>query len=250
MSRLDGKVALVTGGSKGIGAAVSRQFAREGARVVLSYTTDRRGADDVVSAIKADGGDAIALPADMRQPEQVDALFERIERQFGALDVLVNNAGIYRFAPLDAITPQDYREQFDTNVLSVLLATQRAARRFSARGGSVVNVATAGVFSTPPNSAVYTATKGAVVAISKVLAHELAPRGIRVNAVAPGVTRTEGLAGLGYFLGTALEDQAVSGTPLGRLGEPDDIAPVIAFLASDEARWITGEVVCASGGFR
>ncbi len=248
MAKLDGKVAVVTGASKGIGAAIARALAAEGAAVVVNYAASRAGAESVVEAITASGGRAVAVQADVSKAEQAHALIEAAVRQFGRLDVLVNNSGVYEFAAIGAVSEAHYRRLFDVNVLGVLLATQAAAAHLGA-GGSIVNISSAATDVNMPDSAVYTGTKGALNAISGVLANELAPRKIRVNVVSPGFVVTEGTHTAG-IVGSEMEAGIVAQTPLGRAGQPDDIAGVVAFLASDDARWVTGETINASGGVR
>ncbi|WP_298955168.1 glucose 1-dehydrogenase [uncultured Methylobacterium sp.] len=248
MSKLEGKVAVVTGASKGIGAGIARALAREGAAVVVNYASSREGAEAVVAAITAAGGRAIAVQGDVTVAAQADALIEAAVREFGRLDVLVNNSGVYAFAPIEEVTEEHYRRQFDVNVLGVLLASRAAAKHLT-EGGSIVTISSAITDVLMPGSAVYSGTKGAVNAISGVLANELAPRRIRVNVVSPGYVTTEGTHSAG-IAGSEMEAGLVAETPLGRAGRPDDIADVVAFLASDDARWVTGEVINASGGVR
>jgi len=249
MSKLAGKVAVVTGASKGIGAAIAKALAAEGAAVVVNYAASKDGAERVVKEIKADGGKALAVQGDVAKANDVQRLFAETKKAFGKVDALVNNAGVYTFAPLDAITAEEFHRQYNTNVLGLLLATQEAARHFPAEGGSVVNISSAVTTITVPNSAVYSGTKGAVDAITRVLANELGPKKIRVNAINPGVVETEGTHTMGV-IGTDFEKQVVAQTPLGRIGQPGEIASIATFLASDEARWITGETLLASGGMR
>lgn len=248
MSKLEGKVAVVTGASKGIGAGIARALAREGAAVVVNYASSQAGADAVVAAIVAAGGRAVAVRADVTKAAEAQGLIEAAVAQFGRLDVLVNNSGIYEFAAIEALTEDHYRRQFDVNVLGLLLTTQAAARHLG-EGGSIVNISSAITHVHTPAAAVYAGTKGAVNAISGVLANELAPRKIRVNVVSPGFVVTEGTHTAGV-VGSDMEAGLVAQTPLGRAGQPDDIAGVVAFLASDDARWLTGEVITASGGIR
>ncbi|SDA27396.1 3-oxoacyl-[acyl-carrier protein] reductase [Methylobacterium sp. UNC378MF] len=248
MSKLDGKVAVVTGASKGIGAGIAKSLAANGAAVVVNYASSKAGADAVVEAIIAAGGKAIAVQADVSKAEQAQDLIEAAVKQFGRLDVLVNNSGIYEFASIEEITEQHYRRLFDVNVLGVLLATQAAAKHLG-EAGSIINISSAITHVHTPTAAVYAGTKGALNAISGVLANELAPRRIRVNVVSPGFVVTEGTHAAGV-VGSDMEAGLVAQTPLGRAGQPDDIAGVVAFLASDEARWLTGEVITASGGIR
>jgi 3-oxoacyl-[acyl-carrier protein] reductase len=248
MSKLEGKVAVVTGASKGIGAGIAKALAREGAAVVVNYASSQAGADAVVAAIVAAGGKAVAIKGDVSKGSEAQGLIEAAVRQFGRLDVLVNNSGVYEFAAIEALTEAHYRRQFDINVLGVLLTTQAAAKHLG-EGGSIVNISSAITHVHTPTAAVYAGTKGAVNAISGVLANELAPRKIRVNVVSPGFVVTEGTHTAGV-VGSDMEAGLVAQTPLGRAGRPDDIADVVAFLASDESRWLTGEVITASGGIR
>ncbi|TDV13894.1 glucose 1-dehydrogenase [Paraburkholderia caballeronis] len=248
MSKLTGKVAVVTGASKGIGAAIAKALAAEGASVVVNYATSKAGADAVVAAITAAGGKAVSVGGDVSKTADAQGIIDTAIETYGRLDVLVNNSGVYEFAPIEAITEEHYRKQFDTNVLGVLLTTQAALKHLG-EGASIVNVSSVVTTITPPASAVYSGTKGAVDAITGVLARELGPKKIRVNAVNPGVVVTEGTHSAG-IIGSDLEAYALSQTPLGRVGQPDDIASVVAFLASDDAKWLTGEHIVASGGMR
>lgn len=246
MAKLDGKVALVTGGSKGIGAAIAAALAAEGARVVVNYVSSKAGADAVVAAIRSAGGEAIAVQADVSDADQAQALVTRAVQEFGRLDVLVNNSGVYEMGPLEQMTQDQYRRMFDINVLGVLLTTQAALDHLG-EGGSVINVSSSITTIAPANSAVYTGSKGAVDAITRVLAKELGPRGIRVNAILPGMVETEGSIAAGY-IGSDMQTGIVAMTPLGRVGQPDDISGVAVFLASDDAGWVTGQLLSASGG--
>lgn len=248
MSKFAGKVAVVTGASKGIGAAIAKALAKDGAAVVVNYASSKAGADAVVDAITAAGGKAIAVQADVTQAAQARGLVEAAVQQFGRLDVLVNNSGVYEFAAIEEVTEEHYRRIFDVNVLGVLLATQAASKHLG-EGGSIINISSVVTDVLMPTSAVYSGTKGALNAISGVLANELAPRKIRVNVVSPGYVVTEGTHTAG-IAGSEMEAGLVAQTPLGRSGQPDDIAGVVAFLASDDARWVTGEVINASGGVR
>ncbi len=247
MSKLTGKVALVTGASKGIGAGIALALGAEGAHVVVNYASSREGADQVVAAIEQAGGKALAIQGHVGRTADVEKLFAEAAQAFGTIDILVNNAGVFSFLPIGEITEAEYHRQFDTNVLGVLLASQAAAKQFGPQGGSVINISSVVSRLAPPGSSIYSATKGAVDTITKVLANELGPRGIRVNAINPGMIETEGTRTAG-FIGGAFEDQSVAQTPLGRIGKPDDIAPVAVFLASDDSRWITGEIINVSGG--
>ncbi|WP_288757696.1 glucose 1-dehydrogenase [uncultured Brevundimonas sp.] len=246
MAKLHGKVALVTGGSKGIGAAIAAALAAEGARVVVNYASSKAGADAVVAAIRDAGGEAIAVQADVSDADQAQALVTRAVQEFGRLDVLVNNSGVYEMGPLEQMTQDQYRRMFDINVLGVLLTTQAALGHLG-EGGSVINVSSSITTIAPANSAVYTGSKGAVDAITRVLAKELGPRGIRVNAILPGMVETEGSIAAGY-IGSDMQTGIVAMTPLGRVGQPDDISGVAVFLASDDAGWVTGQLLSASGG--
>lgn len=247
--KLSGKVAVVTGASKGIGAAIALQLAAEGAAVVVNYSSSRAGADRVVSAITGNGGKAVAVQADLAQEADVKRLFAETKKAFGRLDVLVNNAGIYEFAPLAEITAEHFHKQFNLNVLGLLLATQEAVKLFGSEGGSVVNISSVVSESAIAGAPVYSATKASVDSMTRSLAKELGPRKIRVNAVNPGMVETEGTQSAGIMKSdfqTTTEQQ----TPLGRIGQPKDIAPAVVFLASDDASWITGETLFISGGWR
>ena len=248
MSKLAGKVALVTGASKGIGAAIAKGLAREGAKVVVNYASSKSGAEAVVAAIVAAGGKAIAVQADVAKSDQAQGLVAATIKEFGRLDVLVNNSGVYEFSSIEEITAEQYHRMFDVNVLGVLLTTQAAVKHLG-EGSSIINISSVVTSLTPPSSAIYSGTKGAVDAITGVLAIELGPRKIRVNAINPGIIETEGTHAAG-FIGSEFEQGAVAQTPLGRTGQPDDIAGVAVFLASDDARWLTGERLVASGGLR
>jgi 3-oxoacyl-[acyl-carrier protein] reductase len=247
MKKLTGKVAVVTGASKGIGAAIAKQLAADGARVVVNYSTSREGAAKVVDEITKAGGDAIAVGGSVAKQADIDTLFRETGKAYGKVDVLVNNAGVYGFASLDQVTAEEYRRQNDTNVLGLLLATKAALPYFPSEGGSVINVSSVVSSLAPATSSVYSSTKGAVDTITKALAKELGPRKIRVNAVNPGLVITEGTQSAG-IVGSDFEKGAIASTPLGRVGQPEDIAPPVSFLASDDARWITGETIFVSGG--
>ncbi|MGX8009382.1 SDR family NAD(P)-dependent oxidoreductase [Mesorhizobium sp. ORM8.1] len=248
MGELESKVAIVTGASKGIGAAIARQFAKAGAAVVVNYASSKDDADKVVGDILRDGGKAIAIQADVSKGADVKRLFAETKATFGIPAILVNNAGVYRFAPLEDVTEAEFHRQFDTNVLGILLTTQEAAKAFDGNGGSVINLSTISSANPVPNSVVYSASKSAVDTITKALANELAGRRIRVNAIAPGMTETEGLAMAG-IPGEAARTIGAT-LPMGRVGQPDDIARVAVFLASDQSAWLTGERITASGGQR
>ncbi len=247
--KLNGKVAVVTGASKGIGAGIAKHLAAEGAAVVVNYASSKEGADRVVDEITKRGGKAIAVQADVAKKKDIESLFTATKKAFGKIDILVNNAGVYDFKPLEGVTESEFHREFNTNVLGLILATQEAVKHFGAEGGNVINVSSVASSVTPPNSAIYTGTKGAVDAITRALAKEFGPRKIRINAVNPGGVETEGFHALG-FSGSDFEKQMIAQTPLGRLGQPQDVAPVVAFLASSEAEWITGETVRVAGGFR
>jgi 3-oxoacyl-[acyl-carrier protein] reductase len=249
MGKLQGKVAVVTGASKGIGAGIARSLADEGAAVVVNYARSKEGAEKVVADIKKRGGKAIAVQGDVADGDQVQRVFAEAKQAFGRLDVLVNNAGVYKFEPLEAVTEDEFHREFNTNVLGTLLATREALKHFGADGGSVINLGSIAPDLGLPNSAVYAATKSAVESISRSLATELAPRRIRVNTIAPGGVETEGLHDVG-IAGTDFEKQMIARTALGRLGQPEDIARVAVFLASNDSAWLTGERITASGGFR
>ena len=247
--KLNGKVAVVTGASKGIGAGIAKHLAAEGASVVINYASSKSDADKVVDEITKRGGKAVAVQGSVAKKTEVEKLFSAAAKAFGKIDILVNNAGVYQFAPLEEITEEEFHREFNTNVLGMMLATQEAVKHFGAEGGSVINVSSVASSVTPPNSAVYTGTKGAVDGITRALAKELGPKKIRINAVNPGGVETEGFHSLGMS-GSDFEKQMIAQTPLGRLGQPQDVAPVVAFLASSEAQWITGETIRVAGGFR
>jgi 3-oxoacyl-[acyl-carrier protein] reductase len=248
MKKLQDKVALVTGASKGIGAAIARQLAADGAKIVVNYAADKNGAAKVVAAIEAAGGTAVALAADVTDQPQVEALIQSTLAQFGRLDIVVNNAGVYQFAKIEESSEALYRKQFDINVLGPLLVTGAAVPHLG-KGSSIINISSfvTRVFLT--ESAIYSGSKGAIDAITGVLARELGPRGIRVNAVNPGLIETEGTHSTGA-MGSEFQRWNESQTPLGRIGQVQDIAPIVAYLASDDAGWVTGEVMMASGGMR
>jgi len=249
MSTLKGKVAVVTGASKGIGAGIAKALASAGAAVVVNYASSREGAERIVAEITQNGGKAIAVQGDVSKEADVQRLFAETNKAYGSLDILVNNAGIYQFQPLEGVTEQEFHREFNTNVLGLILATREAVRHFGPEGGSIINVGSVASSVTPPNSVVYTATKGAVDAVTRVLAKELGPKNIRVNSINPGGVATEGTQEAG-IVGSDFEKQMISQTPLGRFGQPEDIAPVAVFLASQASGWLTGEVLRASGGLR
>ena len=246
-SKLANKVALVTGASKGIGAAIAKHLAAAGASVVVNYSSSKAGADKVVAEIVAAGGKAVAVQGDVSKPADITRFVGEAKAAFGQLDILVNNAGVYEFLPLEAITPEHYHRQFNINVLGLILTTQEAVKHFPATGGNIINIGSVVTDLPPPYSAVYTATKGAVDAITGVLAKELGAKKIRVNALNPGLTITEGTH-TGGIVGSDFETNAVKQTPLGRAGQPQDIAKAAVFLASDDAGWVTGEQLRVGGG--
>lgn len=247
--KLTGKVALVTGASKGIGAAIALRLADDGAVVAVNYSSSKEGADRVVAEISRRGGKAVAVHGNLSIPEEIKNVVEATKKALGAIDILVNNAGVYEFAPLDAITPEHYHKQFNLNVLGLLLVTQETVRAFSDKGGSIVNISSGVSTITPPNSAVYTATKSAVDAITMVLSKELATKNIRVNAVNPGMIETEGVVAAGFHEGD-MRKWIESVTPMARIGTADEIASVVAFLVSGDAAYVTGETLHVTGGLR
>jgi 3-oxoacyl-[acyl-carrier protein] reductase len=248
MGKLDGKVAVVTGASKGIGAEIARHLAAEGAYVVVNYASSKEGADRVVAAIEGNGGKAVAIQGDVAKADDVRRLFAGTKQAFGRLDVLVNNAGVFEFAPLEEITEDHFHRQFNINVLGLILASQQAAKSFGPDGGSIINVSSMVSYSPPAGASVYSATKGAVDAVSKALGRELAARKIRVNSINPGMVETEGVHSAG-FLGTDFSERMIAQTPLGRIGQPDDIAKAVVFLASDDAGWVTSSTLPVAGGW-
>ena len=248
MSKLQGKVALVTGASKGIGAAIARELASQGASVAVNYSGDKAGAERVVAEIKKAGGKALAVQANLADSDSIGPLIASVTREFGPINILINNAGIYEFGPIEAVTPEHFHKQFNVNVLGLLLTTQAALKHFDPKGGSIVNVgsvAAAGV----PSASVYSATKGAIDSITVALAGELGAKKIRVNSLNPGMVETEGVHAAG-FIGSDFQKKQEAETPLGRIGQPQDIASVAAFLASDDSYWLTGQAIKASGGAR
>jgi 3-oxoacyl-[acyl-carrier protein] reductase len=248
MTRYTDKIAVVTGASKGIGAGIAQRLASEGATVVVNYASDREGADRVVGDIEHAGGKAIAVGASVADPDDVARLFEAVRKAFGRVDVLVNNAGIYAPAPIESLSASEYHRHFDTNVLGLLQVTQAALPLFPDTGGSIVNISSVVSTWAPPAAALFVGTKGAVDSITKSLAKELAPRKIRVTGVNPGFVVTEGARTAG-MAGGAFEEQVLAMTPLGRVGQPEDIAAAVAFLASEDAGWVTGESLVVAGGF-
>jgi 3-oxoacyl-[acyl-carrier protein] reductase len=248
MSKLTGKVAVVTGASKGIGAAIAKALAAEGASVVVNYASSKAGADAVVSAITAAGGKAVAVGGDVSKKADAEGIIDAAIKTYGRLDVLVNNSGVYAFAPIEEVTEELFHKQFGVNVLGLLLTTQAAVKHLG-EGGSIINIGSVVSRITPPGSSVYTGTKGAVDAITGVLSRELGPRKIRVNALNPGMVDTEGTQSAG-FIGSDFEKGTIAQTPLGRVGKPGDIASVAVFLASDDSGWLTGEQLLVGGGLR
>jgi 3-oxoacyl-[acyl-carrier protein] reductase len=249
MGKLNGKVAVVTGASKGIGAGIAKELAAQGASVVVNYSSSKEGAEKVVAEIVKDGGKAIAVGGSVSKARDVDALFAETKKAYGKVDILVNNAGVYAFAPLEGVTEENIDWMFGINVVGLLLATKAGVALFPAEGGVVINIGSVASEQTPPMSVVYSGTKGAVDAITRVLAKELGPKKIRVNSVNPGPVVTEGFKSSGVE-GSDFEKQMLQGTPLGRIGTPEDVAPVVAFLASDDAGWITGSLIQTAGGMR
>jgi 3-oxoacyl-[acyl-carrier protein] reductase len=249
MSNLQGKVAVVTGASKGIGAGIAKALGAAGASVVVNYASDKQGAEKAVADIKAKGGKAVAVQGDVSKTEDVKHLFQETQKAFGKLDVLVNNAGVYKFAPLEQVTAEEYQRQFNTNVLGPLQTTREALALFGAEGGSVINISSIVSRMGIPGSTVYAGTKGALDTITQVLASELGPRKIRVNSINPGMVESEGTHNAG-FIGSDFQRNVEAQAPLGRIGQPEDVAKVAVFLASDESSWLTGERISASGGHR
>jgi 3-oxoacyl-[acyl-carrier protein] reductase len=245
--RLKGKVAVVTGASKGIGAAIATHLAADGASVVVNYASSKEGAERVVKEINGNGGKAIAVQADVAKPADIRRLFDEAKKTFGSVDVIVNNAGVYEFLPIEGVTPEHFRKQFDLNVLGLLLVTQEGIKHFGPAGGNVINISSVAATAGLPNASVYSATKAAVDAVTRSLAAELGPRKIRVNSINPGMIETEGLQA-GGFLGGDFQKQMVAQTPLGRIGQPRDIGPVAVFLASSDSGWVTGETINVAGG--
>jgi 3-oxoacyl-[acyl-carrier protein] reductase len=249
MPKLEGKVAVVTGASKGIGAAIARYLAAEGAAVVVNYASSKEGADRVVAEITRKGGKAVAVRANLAEEADVRRLFSEAEKAFGRLDILVNNAGVYEFAAIEEVTAGHFHKMFDLNVLGLLLASQEAVKRFGPGGGSIINISSVAATTAPPTTSVYSATKAAVDAVTRSLAQELGPRKIRVNSINPGMVETEGWHAAG-IAESNFHKQVESQTPLGRIGQPQDIGPAAVFLASSDSAWITGETLYISGGLR
>jgi 3-oxoacyl-[acyl-carrier protein] reductase len=247
--KLAGKVAVVTGASKGIGASIAKHLAAEGAAVVVNYASSKTGADKVVGEITGAGGKAVAVQGDVSKKADIDRLFNETKKAFGKVDVLVNNAGVYEFAPLEQVSEQHFHKQFNLNVLGLLLTTQEGLKHFNGSGGSIINISSVLGVNPIPGTAVYSATKGAVDAITKSLAKELGSRKVRVNSINPGMIETEGVHSAGFMEGDLAKNVAAQ-TPLGRIGLPDDIGKVAAFLASDDSGWITGETFLTAGGYR
>jgi 3-oxoacyl-[acyl-carrier protein] reductase len=247
MSKLKGKVAVVTGASKGIGAAIARALAAEGAAVAVNYASSKEGADKVVAEITKTGGRAVAIQADTSKPADIKRLFAETKTALGVADILVNNAGIYKPAPLTDVSVEQFHNQFDINVLGPLLAAREALTHFGDRGGNIINISSVVATRAFPGLAVYSATKGALDTATRVLAAELGPKNIRVNAISPGMVETEGAHAAG-FIGSEFEKRAAAATPLGRIGQPRDIADIAVFLATDEAGWVTGQIIDAAGG--
>jgi 3-oxoacyl-[acyl-carrier protein] reductase len=244
--KLSGKIAIVTGSSKGIGAEIAKELAKQGASVVVNYSSSKNDADRVVNEIKAQKGKAIAIKADLSNTNEIKPLFDETIKQFGQLDILVNNAGFYKYAPLEEVTAEDFHKMYNINVLGLLFASKEAAKHLS-KSGSIINIGSVVTKHLPPHSSIYAGTKSAVEAITKVLSKELGPKKIRVNAVNPGLVETEGVHTQG-FMGSDLQKQYEKQSSLGRIGVPKDIAPTVAFLASEDASWITGEIFVVSGG--
>lgn len=244
-----GKVALVTGASKGIGAEIARQLAAGGAAVVVNYSSSKKGADQVVEGITKDGGKAIAVQADVSKEGDVIRMYAEAKKAFGHVDILVNNAGVYEFGPIEEMTEEQYRRMFDLNVLGLLLATREAVKQFGPEGGNIINIGSVAATSAPATGAVYSATKAAADTITMSLAKELGPRKIRVNSVNPGMVETEGTQAQG-ITESEWATQIAASTPLRRIGRTSDIAPVVVFIASDESGWVTGQSLIVSGGDR
>jgi len=249
MGKLTGKVAIVTGASKGIGAGIAKSLAAEGAAVVVNYASSKEGANRVVAEITGHGGKAIAVQGDVSKATDVRRLFEESKKAFGSLDVLVNNAGVFQFEPLESVTEDEFHREFNTNVLGSILTIQEAVKQFGTKGGSIINISSTASVNPTANALVYAATKSALDTITRVLAQELGPRKIRVNTIAPGGVETEGIHRIG-IMGSPAEKQMISNTPLGRLGQPEDIARVAVFLASEDPGWVTGDRITVSGGCR
>jgi 3-oxoacyl-[acyl-carrier protein] reductase len=249
MGKLTNKVAIVTGASKGIGAGIAKSLAAEGAAVVVNYASSKEGADRVVAEITDKGGKAIAVQGDVSKQADITKVFEAAKKTFGRLDILVNNAGVYEFAPLGEVTEKSFHKMFDLNVLGLILSSQESLKYFGKDGGSIINVGSAASSLTPPTTVAYTATKGAVDAVTRTLSKELGPKKIRVNSINPGMVETEGTHSFG-IIGSDFQKGFEAQTPLGRIAQPDDISPIAVFLASEDSGWLTGETLLASGGLR
>jgi 3-oxoacyl-[acyl-carrier protein] reductase len=249
MSKLNGKVAVVTGASKGIGAAIAKGFATEGASVVVNYASSKEGADRVVNEITKNGGKAVAVQANVAKKTDIERLFAEAKKAFGKIDILVNNAGVYEFSPLEEITEEQFNKMFNLNVLGLILTSKESLKHFGTAGGSIINISSIASTNAPATGSVYSATKGAVDTITKSLAKELGPRNIRVNAINPGMVETEGVQAAG-FGENGMREQIEAQTPLGRIGQPEDIAPAAVFFASKDSAWITGETLSITGGYR
>jgi len=247
--KLAGKVAVVTGASKGIGASIATHLAAEGAAVVVNYSSSKEGADRVVKEITSKGGKAVAVRANLSKPAEIEHLFGETKKTFDKLDILVNNAGVYEFAPIEEVTPEHFHKMFDLNVLGLILATKEAVKYFGSGGGSIINISSVAATSAPATTSVYSATKAAVNAVTRSLAQELGPRKIRVNSINPGMVETEGVHSAG-IADSDFRKSVEATTPLGRIGQPQDIAPAAVFLASSDSAWITGESFYITGGFR
>ena len=249
MKKLEGKVAVVTGASKGIGASIAKHLAAEGAAVVVNYASSKEGADRVVAEIAGKGGKAIAVQANVAKKAEIERLFAETKKAFGRLDILVNNAGIYEFSPIEGVTEEHFHKQFNLNVLGLILTSQEGVKHFGPGGGSIINISSIASTLAPPNASVYSATKAAVDAVTKSLAKEFGPRNIRVNSINPGMVETEGVHAAG-IAESDMRKQTEAQTPLGRIGQPQDIAPAAVFLASSDSAWITGETLYITGGLR
>ena len=247
--KLEGKVAVVTGASKGIGASIAKALAGEGASVVVNYASSKQGADRMVTEIAGQGGKAIAVQGDVAKQDHIERLFAEARQAFGRLDILVNNAGVYEFSPLEGVTEDLFHKQFNVNVLGLLLTTKEAVKHMGPEGGSVINIGSSASSMQPPNSTVYSASKAAVDAITGVLAKELGPRKIRVNSINPGMIETEGVHAAG-FIGSDFQKMVESQAPLGRMGQPDDISPTTIYLASSDSKYMTGETLRVAGGLK
>jgi 3-oxoacyl-[acyl-carrier protein] reductase len=249
MSKLTGKVAIVTGASKGIGAAIAKSLAAEGASVVVNYASSKEGAEKVVAEITGKGGKAVAVQGDFSKQADISKVFAETKKAYGRLDTLVNNAGVYEFLPLEQVTEKSFHTMFNLNVLGLILSSQEALKYFGPEGGSIINIGSVASRTHPPTSSVYSATKGAVDSVTGVLSNELGPKKIRVNSINPGMVETEGTH-TGGFLGGDFQKALEARTPLGRIGQPKDIGSIAVFLASDDSNWLTGELILAGGGLR